>query len=256
MLAAAFLGPLMAVAAWAHGGSIPLDFWGGFGPRTGGCQQRIGAAAAHCALQAWRLRRDCAEREIDGTGCDRPAVNRAVEQIRIGATNSIAEPICRAADAAILNFLDIAEARTDVDRSCRETVNALESLVFGSLELPPDPTEADQRCVGTVADAATLLLGSALRERTRMLDRVALRILAPRDKNALLAMSENRVAKMSDSLAERVAASCGEVNPAVLYGRPAEGILADIRSLSDCLVGGTYAQAAVVCDSFTASQLR
>jgi hypothetical protein len=246
-LATALLGPLAALAAWAHGQPAELAFWGGFGPRTAGCQRSLARVTSDCALGAWRLRRTCGEEELHGAGCDRQAVDRAVEQIRIAAGNSVGEPFCRSADLSILNFLDLAEARTDVDRSCRNTASALDSLVFGSLDGAAGPTDADRRCVGAVADAVTFLLGTTLRERTRMLDRIALHVLTPRDKNALLARSEDRIGGISARLEERLASLCGEENLARLYGRPAAELLDEVRRASDCLVGGTYAQAAVIC---------
>jgi hypothetical protein len=234
-------------AAAAHGPPAELVFWGGFGPRTAGCQRSIGHVAAECALEAWKLRRACREHELNGAGCDRQTVNRAVELIRIGAGNSIGEPVCRSADVAILNFLNLAEARTDVDRSCRDTVAAVETTVFASPALPTDPSPADLRCVAAVADAATQLFASALRERTRMLDRIALRIMAPRDKNALIETSEGRVAGMSGALDARLSILCPDGSLAALYGRSATELLEEIRDAADCLVGGTYAQAAVTC---------
>lgn len=238
---------LTARVALAHGPPAALVFWGGFGPRTAGCQRWIGHAAAECAFEAWNLRRACREGELVGAGCDRQTVDRAVERIRIRASNSIGEPACRSADVSILNFLDLDEARTDVSRSCRDTVTAVEATAFGSSAFPADPSADDLRCIAAVADAATQLLASTLRERAGMLDRIALRIMAPRDKTALLDRSATRVAGMSGSLARRLLAACGETTVRALYGRPAEDLLGEIRDSADCLVGGTYAQAAVTC---------
>jgi hypothetical protein len=240
---------LLADTASGHGGAVPLDFWGGFGPRTGRCQRWIGHAAASCTLGAWHLRRDCRMAEIAGTTCDRQALSQAIQQARVAATNSVREPICRATDVAILNFLDLAEARTDVDRSCRDTASGMEAAVFGRLDLAGEPTDAELHCVGAVADAATLLLGSAVRERARLLDRIALSIpLSPGDKMGLLNFSNARIDAVSRWLARHVTRNCGDEALASLYATSAEGLLTGVRQQVGCLIGGTYAQAAVVCD--------
>jgi len=226
---------------------VEIDFWGAFGRRTARCQRVIGTSAAVCARQAWNARRECRLGTLRGVPCDENAVDAVVEAARLAAVNSVAVA-CTEQQALNLTFLGVFEAEQDVVRFCRELDAAAESAVF--LPVGDDPaglSPAARRCVGATALATTKLLHAAFNSHQRVLDRIALRAFAPRDKHAMVAASLAAIGRDQAALEALMTASCSSETFARTYGRSPSEFLALIASRADCLAGRTYAQGGIIC---------
>lgn len=234
--------------AGAHGDPVPLDFWGGFSPRTALCQRRIGRAVSRCVLEAWQVRRACRDADLAGSGCDEDEADRLVQAAQIRALSSIPEAVCRDTQASILGFLGVDEARTDIARTCRQIVPVIESGVYSPLANGiPEPSDSQRRCMAFTAAASTRLLAAANRGQTGALDRIARHRLSPSDKDGLVDRARSRTESTISRLARYVERVCGPGGFEALYGRSPETFLAALTGQADCLAGGTYAQAELVC---------
>ncbi|MDX2170727.1 MAG: hypothetical protein SF182_26890 [Deltaproteobacteria bacterium] len=229
---------------------VELAFWGDFPPAAAACQRAIGSAAAACAQQTWRLRRDCEVARLRGGVCDEDDVERATQATRFAAQDAVAAR-CTDTQVQLMQFTDRREAQLDVIRFCRELVEAAGSLLLDPVTdttLPP-PAAA---CVDRVTRSASKLFSRGFGSRQRILDRIAVASFTPQRKRAMVAASTAGIAAAASALEAEVAAACPAPLFADLYHQQTSAeVLAKLATRADCLAGQTYAQGGIVCPPAT-----
>ncbi len=208
----------------------------------------IGFAAGQCGLAAWEVRRACRETELASETCDTEAASSAVEAVRRNAIDIVAAS-CTSLDVQNLRFNDLFEAQTDVIRFCRELPTAVESAVFG----PAGSDTSDpvvNSCRRITARTTSNLLALAFDSRTAAMNRIAASAMPAMRlsrKTILLQRSADYLTWARGPSAARIATACPEPTFESIYGRSTAAFLIGITNRADCLVGATYAQAAVTC---------
>ncbi len=233
---------------YAHGQPATLNDWGNFNRSRARCQRMIGFAAGQCGLAAWDVRRACREAELAGETCDTEAASNTIEGLRRNAIDIVAAS-CPPLDVQNLRFTDLFEAQTDVIRFCREVTTAVESAVFGPAGSDTSDPEVNA-CRLITARTTSNLLALAFDSRTGAMNRIAASAMPAMRlsrKTILLQRSADYLTWAREPSATRIATVCPEAMFESIYGRSTAAFLIGITSRADCLVGATYAQAAVTC---------
>jgi cysteine-rich repeat protein len=245
---AAGLCCLLASRAHAHGTAPPdLAFWGPFGARTVACLRVIGRATQRCFRQALALHRDCAERVLAGQPCD-----ESLRAARVMAATAVAaaavDRACLGGQLTELRFAGFDDARADVARACASEAEAVASMWY-DMHAPSAGAGAAQSteraCRMRTADLGRKLLGLGVRLKCRALDRIAVRILEPSGKRALLRAAETRELRAQHQLADRLGRECPDFE--ATYGRSPDDFLGTLARRADCVVHANYFQTAVTC---------
>jgi cysteine-rich repeat protein len=238
-----------SAAAHGHGTGVPFAYWGNFPPDAARCQRIIGATAARCALEAWRVRTACFQKLLDGGSCAATSVPDLVQRGHLTALN-VVDLQCTSPEAQAVGFLLKFEAQTDLDNFCRAMDVAMVSAVYGPVKLgdfvyTPDPTT--QACVDVTARAAGRLLRRALRSRRYVMDTIVIGNLTPSQKLVLIDNSTRAIARERIHAELVVDDGCPEPTFSGVYHRSASALLETVAQRADCLASAVYVQTGVVC---------
>ena len=105
--------------------------------------------------------------------------------------------------------------------------------------------EQTRDCVLSTATYSRKLLRHIVRLKTRALDLMAVNVLGPAKKNALLKRAADRITVAREKLAQRILHVCP--NFETVYGRSPSDVLRGLTGVGNCVVGASYVQTAVAC---------
>lgn len=239
---------LAPASARAHGQAVPLVFWGNFPPGVAACQRHIAHAAAQCVNRVVRARGDCRLAAETGGSCDAAALTATVQAARADARATVRAE-CSATEAQNLRYIDLSEALSDVIDICRSAETVLESAIFPSARGSGQGLERTvvATCLGAMRTGAGKVLAAAMRERRRVLDRIAATNVEPAAKRGLIDRTTARIAVVVAAAAAAIDRDCPAPAFAALYGRDAATHLATVATQADCFGDAVYVQDAVVC---------
>lgn len=239
----------VASPAFAHGGAVPLTFWGGFPSATARCQRVIGHAAALCPSRAIRARVDCRLEVLGGGTCDVASVNAQVQAARAHGRSLIRER-CTAVQVQTLNYIDVNEALTDFINICRDMDNRVMARSFAPADAASDGFASDVEAMACIAAASTIgprLLAFAIDAHRKALDRISTKRLGLPRKEQLIARSRARIADATQAAARVAVAHCSPVRFTALYGLPPLAYFTDLMTEAECYGGAVYVQDEIVC---------
>src|SRR6202158_698170 len=210
---------LCLAASSAHAHLLPpnLALFGPFGAPTVRCLRTLSLAAQRCFAVALATQRDCMSQQLSGGVCD-----RATRDARIDTAKQA--------------------AREGVDQ-----VDAARSMI----ELPAGAastaavTEPVRQCMVETGLVSQKLLRLAVQLKSAALDRMAVHVLGPSQKFALLSIAGKRLAAAQQALTQRLTESCRDVES--IYGRAPAAYLARLIPRADCIVSDTYVQTQIMC---------
>jgi len=239
--------PLVAVLtaaanAFAHGIPASLDEWGGFGATTAACQRAIGRVTARCADSALHNRNVCLGADLDGTGCDRAALEESSMSERRRAA-AVIERYCSSLDLQNLNYIDLSDVLIDIAQVCRETERAASSGAWGPVMAGGAvgaTGDTEERCVRSTARITGRALRYAMRVQQRTLNRIAAANMTRQQKDAALARARTLVDRLRDRARQRLLDACPTNDFEALYGRGADAVLEGITRRAECVNGFVY----------------
>jgi len=233
--------------AWGHGGARPLAEWGAFPPTAAYCQRITATAAAGCALQAARLRRECLDATARGTQCDEPATNAAIVRVRRDAQDLV-DIHCTNNDASTIGYLDLFELQGDLVRFCREWEDISASAVYATVLPANERLDPDTyACVGATAAAAAKLSQLIFDTWRATLNRIAVRSWDLTTKTSLIDNGNDRVADIEQRMVETLQSRCGSASFEAIYHRSAATLAHDVTARANCFAPAFYVQDAVPC---------
>ena len=239
-----------ATGAHAHGAPADLSIWGGFNPLVARCQRSISRAAALCASRTLAARTRCNAAELKGDSCDAAALDTSIQAARTRARDTVARD-CDLEQLTTLRYVDLGDAQADVINVCRQLDTAASSAAFAPASFGGSiaaMSGTNQACVDATARAGQALLRYAMRARARALDTIAATVIPAEAKTALIARSQDAIARAQALVQARVAAACPGTTFADLYGgQTMATVLARIAGRADCLGQSVYVQNAVTC---------
>lgn len=246
-VACATLVLLAAVGvAHAHGVRLPFADWGGFAPDVARCQRAIARAGARCASHSWALRQACRASLLAGRPCDEAKTAAAIAAVRRRTLDGV-DAACTERQAIALQFLSIGfDLQSDLVDFCRESVDAVESGVFGPALGGTSLSAAERTCVAATADAATQVMSFALRSRRGCMDQLAVIDRATPNREGEIAHADAHLGRAVARTSARLAARCGGAFEP-LYGRAPAELLAVLGQRADCVGSRFYIQDRVLC---------
>jgi hypothetical protein len=232
----------------ARGHGIPLDiaFWGPFSAPTVRCQRVLGRAARRCFHQVLSLQRACMDEQLTAASCDASTRDARIAGAIGAAQDAVQE--CFGGQLTELRFNSFDETKFDVLRACSDEADTVMSLVYGpalangSAAGLPAPM---RQCLMHTSAASRRLLRLVLRFKSVALDRIAVRVLGPSQKQALMAQAVERVEAARQQLAARIEQACPGFD--AIYGRSAGDFLAAVGARGNCVLGNVYVQNSVAC---------
>ncbi|MGH7788242.1 MAG: hypothetical protein ACRERC_15335, partial [Candidatus Binatia bacterium] len=195
---------------------------------------------------AWALRRTCRAAVLAGHPCDEAKTAAAIAAVR-GRTLDAIDGACTERQAIALQFLSISfDLQSDLVDFCRESVEAIDSGVFGPGLGGANLSAAERECVAATADAATRLLQFGMRNRRLCMDELAVIDRVTPNRAIEIEQADARLGRAVAMLAGRLTARCGAMFDQ-LYGRPPAELLALMGQRADCIGGRFYIQDMVLC---------
>jgi cysteine-rich repeat protein len=242
-----FLDCTLPGRAVAHGEPASLAEWGGFGRLIASCQRAIGKAGFLCGVGTWQARRTCLDADLRGEPCDEEAADEAAGEARSRGIRLV-QSSCSFQQLQNLRFIDLSEAQLDVIRFCTQLDTGLVSAVYGYGDTAGMANaETEISCRLSAAHAANKLIHFAFHARLGAMDRIAASPLLLAAKMDVVDHSTAELERARSELAEQLGTECTDSSFTDLYDRSIDAFLATIASRADCLIGATYAQAAVQC---------
>jgi cysteine-rich repeat protein len=244
---------LLACAVWpaqlsAHGGPPDITFWGPFPAGTIHCLRMMGRATQRCVRQVLALQHACMAAELAGQACDRTLRDQRIDAAKIAA-RSVVSAECTGGQLTELHFINPDDARTDITKTCTDQPNAVMSVVYapamaGGSAAPLD--EAASKCLVQTSAYSRALLRYIVRLKTRTLDLMAVNVIGPARKTALLKRAAERIAAAEAKLALAVQQTCPGFQ--ATYGRSVSAVLKTLDNpIGNCVVGAAYVQTAIAC---------
>ncbi len=172
----------------AHGGPPDITFWGPFPSGTTHCLRMMGRATQRCVRRVLALQHACMDAELAGQSCDRTLRDQRIDAEKIAA-RSVVSTECTGGQLTELHFINPDDARTDITKTCTDQPNAVMSVVYApatasAAAAPLD--EAASKCLVQTSAYSRALLRYIVRLKTRTLDLMAVNVIGPAKKTALL----------------------------------------------------------------------
>jgi cysteine-rich repeat protein len=235
-----------AAPAWAHGGAQPLETWGAFPPGAAYCQRITASAAAHCALQAARLRLDCLDLVSRGLDCNEAVTEAEIVRARREAQDLV-DLHCSNNDASTIGYLDLFELQGDIVRFCREWEDTAASAAYGTVLPGGGPLgSATYECVRATTATVTKLSQLVFDTWRRTLDRIAVRSWNLEAKTSMIDNGNERIAGMESRAAADLPGRCAAGFESV-YRRSVATLVGDLVSRANCFAPAFYVQDAILC---------
>jgi len=240
---------LCLAASSAHAHLLPpnLALFGPFGAPTVRCLRTLSLAAQRCFAVALATQRDCMSQQLSGGVCDRATRDARIDTAKQAARDAVVNT-CLGGQLTGLRFVSFDEAETDVTaRVCSDQVDAAMSMI----ELPAGAastaavTEPVRQCMVETGLVSQKLLRLAVQLKSAALDRMAVHVLGPSQKFALLSIAGKRLAAAQQALTQRLTESCTDFES--IYGRAPAAYLARLIPRADCIVSDTYVQTQIMC---------
>jgi len=228
--------------AWAHGGGIPIDFYGGFTRGAVKCLRRITIAGRRCARQTYSLLRNCADQELRGGSCDRSARDAALDAALGAALGSI-ERHCSGGQLTEVGLITFGDARSDMRQFCLRGEHAARAVYDPVQEVPANETQV--RCALMAGELTEKVFGRAMSLKSQAIDRIAVRFLTPKQKNKMISGATAHVRVTRAKSVVKLQELCPEIES--VYGKSAEAFATAIEGSADCALSFLYVQTAVLC---------
>lgn len=197
-----------------------------------------------CFESAARDHIGCANANLAGADCQ---IDTSATQLR--TTRLIADH-CTANHLRILGFQSLQEAQLDLTKSCTEQSEAIQSLLYGPAMFSGDVEagpEGRDRCLRTVSRYGFKIARTALRERTRALDRIAAGDYTMPQRQQMLADAETKIAALRDSALNMIRSKCSDAEFSGSYGMSFSDFSGRLTSRSDCVAAAGHVVNAVAC---------
>jgi cysteine-rich repeat protein len=237
----------LSARAYAHGGPPDITFWGPFPAGTTACLRLMARATQRCVQEAVALQYDCMDAELAGQPCDQATRDQNINDAKLAA-RSVVTTACTGGQLTELHFIDQDDAKTDISKTCTDQPDAVMSVAYAPASASGASAAMDEQardCLAQTAQNSRKLLRYIVRLKTRTLDLMAVNVIGPAKKKALLSTADERIAVALDKLAQRLLQACP--NFEALYGRSPADVLAAMARVGDCVVGASYVQTSVAC---------
>jgi hypothetical protein len=228
--------------ALAHGIPADLAFYGPFGRASVACLRILGMAAQSCFRTVLSAQRVCADGQLLGRGCDVVARDAQIEAAKLAARTVVDS--CLGGQLTEIRMIGFAEARNDVERACSEA-DAVSALVYPAAAAGASLAPDTAACVLRASRGGRAYVRMTIRNKSRMLDRVAGHLVSPSLKLAQLDQVVQHMAAHGAKMAADIDAQCPSL--VELQGKSMSDIIAALDRVADCVVGSTYVQTAVAC---------
>jgi len=241
-------GALVPTSLHAHGGPPDITFWGPFPSGTAHCLRMMGQATQRCVQRVLALQHECMDAELAGQTCDRTLRDQRVEAEKITA-RSVVGTECTGGQLTELHFINPDDARTDITKTCTDQPNAVMSVAYAPAMAGASAAaldDATSRCLMQTSVRSRALLRYIVRLKTRALDLMAVSVIGPAKKNALLKRAADRIVAAQAKLAAEIAPACPDFE--TLYGRSPSATLKLLNNpIGNCVVGAAYVQTSIAC---------
>ena len=238
---------VLPAAALAHGlPPVPLALWGPFGRPTVNCMRRLNHAAQQCFHAVYAAHRRCMDARLAGATCNTSQRDAAI-QAAIGAAQATVEQVCFGGQLTELRFASFDDARTDIARACNEAATAAD-MVYAPAAAPASVEDMEmehRRCMAHTGAMSSKLVSLMMRDKSRVLDQIGLRIMPPSQKLGMLAHAGQRIDAARQQLNSRMDEICPEFRGP--YVVDSATFLSALERRSDCLLGMMYYQTSIVC---------
>jgi cysteine-rich repeat protein len=207
----------------------------------------MGRAIQRCVQQVIAEQQACMDAELAGETCDEARRDQQINAAKLAARRVVTTD-CTGGQLTELHFIDQDDARTDISKTCTDQPAAVMSLAYAPAQASGaagTPDESTRDCLMRAASYSRKLLRYIVREKTRALDMMAVQVIAPAKKNALVNRAQDRAARARDKLAQRLAAACPRF--ADMYGRDPVDVLSGLSLVGNCVVGAAYVQTSIAC---------
>jgi cysteine-rich repeat protein len=233
---------------YAHGGPPDITFWGPFPSGTAHCLRMIGRASQRCVRQVLALQHECMDAELAGQSCDPTLRDQRIAAERVAA-RSVVSTDCTGGQLTELHFIDPDDARADITKTCTDQPNAFMSVAYAPAIASGSAAGLDEgakNCIRQTSARSRALLRYIVRLKTKTLNLMAVNVIGPAKKNALLKRAADRIAAAQAKLAGQILETCP--NFEVLYGRsPSAALTAFNNPIGNCVVGAAYVQTSIAC---------
>lgn len=246
----AVLGVSLALPAnvSAHGGPPDITFWGPFPSGTTYCLRMMGRATQRCVYEVLALQHDCMDAELAGQSCDTALRDQRIAAAKLTA-RSVVTTACTGGQLTELHFINPDDARTDINKTCTDQPNAVMSVAYAPALAGGSSAALDEQtrdCVLRTATYSRRLLRYIVHAKTQALDLMAVNVIGPGKKNALLKRAVDRFAAAQAKMAQRIIEVCP--NFQAMYGRSPSEVLKTLNNpIGNCIVGAAYVQTSVAC---------
>lgn len=237
-----------ASSSYAHGGPPDITFWGPFPSGTAHCLRMMGRKTQRCVQEVIGLEQACMDAELAGQPCDETLRDQQIAAAKLTA-RAVVTTDCTGGQLTELHFINPDDARTDISKTCTDQPAALMSVVYaptlyGGSSGALDAQNVD--CLAQTAAVSRTLLRYIVREKTRTLDLMAVNVIAPGKKNALLKRAADRITVARGKLVQQLVELCP--NFETMYGRSPSDILSALTNpIGNCVVGSAYVQTSIAC---------
>jgi len=234
--------------AFAHGGPPDITFWGPFPSGTTHCLRMMGRASQRCVWQVLALQHECMDAELAGQSCDTARRDQLINAAKLRA-RGVVDTACTGGQLTELHFINPDDARTDITKTCTDQPSAVMSVAYAPAPAGGSAAaldEAARNCVVQTSAYSRALLRYIVRLKTQTLDLMAVSVIGPAKKTALLKRAADRIAAARAKLASAILQVCPDFE--ALYGRsPSDALKALNTPIGNCVVGTAYVQTSIAC---------
>jgi len=238
----------LPASSYAHGGPPDITFWGPFPSGTAYCLRMMGRKTQRCVQEVLDLEQDCMIAQLTGRTCDETLRDQRIASVKLTA-RAVVTTDCTGGQLTELHFINPDDARTDIGKTCTDQPAAVMSIAYAPTFGSGSSGALDGQtldCLTQVAASSRTLLRYIVREKTRTLDLMAVNVVAPGKKNALLKRAADRITVARSKVVQRVLDLCP--NFEALYGRSLSEVLSALTNpIGNCIVGTAYVQTSIAC---------
>lgn len=232
----------------AHGGPPDITFWGPFPSGTTHCLRTMGRKTQRCVQEVLALEQACMDAQLTGQPCDQTLRDQRIAAAKLAA-RSVVTTDCTGGQLTELHFINPDDARADISKTCTDQPDAVMSVAYAPALASGASAAMDRQtldCLLQASAVSSTLLRYVVREKTRTLDLMAVNVIGPARKTALLKRAADRIAAARAKLAQRLLDTCP--NFAAMYGRTPSDVLGGlVNPIGNCVVGAAYVQTSIAC---------
>ena len=230
-------------AVLAHNQPIPIDRWGPFLPGAQACLRSISRAAHTCFDTVVSLEQGCNDALARGEGCDRDAVDEAVDDAA-NAARVVLAGACTVGQLTELNYIGFFDAQSDLSSACltqgRFAIEATYAPARTGTAAPPAA-----ECMAATAAYSRKVMRFILEREVPVMERMATRLFSADEKKEAILQVERELSATRPRWVTGLLAACPDF--ATVYGRSPDSFLRTIKQRTDCVISLTYIHSAVSC---------